>query len=51
MTRGTESGDQRNVASAVNPGGSWKAGDDSGRTKGHIAFGPCEDPIKQEVKL
>ena len=50
MTRGTESGDQRNVASAVNPGGSWTAGDDAGRTQGHIAFGPCEDPIKQEVK-
>ena len=49
MTRGTESGDQRNVASAVNPGGSWKPGDDAERTQGHIAFGPCEDPIKQEV--
>jgi len=50
MTRGTESGDQRNVASAVNPGGSWKPGDDAARTQGHIAFGPCEDPIKQEAR-
>merc|ERR1712210_182729 len=50
MTRGTESGDQRNVASAVNPGGSWKSGDDAARTQGHIAFGPCEDPIKQEAR-
>jgi len=46
---GTESSNQPNFASASNPGGSWKHGDDSGRTQGHVAFGPCEDPIKQEA--
>lgn len=50
MDRGTEVSQQPNVATATNPGGSWVPGDDAGRTKGHAAFGPCEDPMTQEAR-
>jgi len=49
-TRGTESGDQPDVASAFNRGGSWSFADNvAQRTKGYVAFGPVPDPVKEEA--
>ena len=38
------------VVSSTNPGGSWEHQDGANRAQGHAAYGPCEDPIKQEAR-